>query len=164
MQWKAFSRYRLTLCGQEYLEPDYEQGNHTGRRRHHAALKLFSGSTFPREQITPAIGVGFSAYGTPNTDGTSYEPKHIWNFVAIVSPADAELLDVLETIGRTENILIYDYTRRVWDTAARSRALAPGASEVTKAAKPDITRSFMAESPNRSNLKKTALTSFVRCN
>ena len=95
-------------------------------------LKLFSGSTFPREQITPAIGVGFSAYGTPNTDGTSYEPKNIWNFVAIVSPADAELLDVLETIGRTENILIYDYTRRVWDTAARSRALAPGASEVTK--------------------------------
>ena len=96
------------------------------------ALKLFSGTSFPREQIKAAIGVGFSAYGTPNTDGTSYEPKHIWNFVAIVSPADAELLDVLEVISRSQNILIYDYTRRVWDTAARSRALAPGASEVVE--------------------------------
>ena len=107
-------------------------------------LKLFSGSTFPREQITPAIGVGFSAYGTPNTDGTSYEPKHIWNFVAIVSPADAELLDVLETIGRTENILIYDYTRRVWDTAARSRALAPGASEVASGSRTGYYAQFYA--------------------
>ena len=86
-------------------------------------LRRLTEDGYPREQIE-VTGVSFSAYGTPATDGTSYEPKCIWNLVALLLPEDAEKLARLAVLSRTQNLLLVDRTDRVWEPV-QTRAIAP---------------------------------------
>jgi hypothetical protein len=91
----------------------------------------FVEGTYPRERIE-AQGVSFSAYGTPATDGTSYESPHLWNLVVLLEPQDAQTLARIDAKSRAQklDITIVDRTDEYWELSPRTRATAPDDTEI----------------------------------
>lgn len=94
-------------------------------------IEQFTEFSYPREAIE-VTGVTFSAWGTPATDGTSYEPKCIWNLVALLTFDEAETLARLAVLSRSQDLLLIDRLDRVWETGAPTRAIAPGTTAELK--------------------------------
>lgn len=92
-------------------------------------LKRFTEDSFPREFLS-ATGISFSAWGTPNSDGTSYAPKCLWNLVVLATRAEAEMLARLEVISRRQNLRLIDTLDRLWEVGAPTRAIAPGTTAI----------------------------------
>lgn len=92
-------------------------------------LKTFTEDSFPRERLS-ATGVSFSAWGASATDGTSYEPKCLWNLVVLVNRAEAEALARLEVLSRTQNLRLIDTIDRIWEESTPTRAMAPNTSAI----------------------------------
>ena len=88
-------------------------------------LKTFTEDSFPREFLT-STGVSYSAWGAPATDGTSYEPKCLWNLVALANKAEAQKLTRLWVLSQKQNLRLIDTIDPIWEESATpARAIAP---------------------------------------
>lgn len=94
-------------------------------------INQFTEFSFPRERIE-TTGVTFSAWGTPATDGTSYEPKCIWNLVALLTFDEAEILARLEVLSRSRDLNLIDLCDRIWEIGTPTRRLAPGTTAIVR--------------------------------
>jgi hypothetical protein len=103
-------------------------------------LTRFSDASWPRRRIeTPELSR--TAYGTPVSRGTAYEPPHLWQIAAKVSDVRASAgvfsdLDNLESLfNRWQllggDIVLHDYTRDYSEPTPRTRAIASGGAAVT---------------------------------
>jgi hypothetical protein len=72
-----------------------------------------------------------NSYGTPVTDGLSFEPRFLFEIEALVTRQEAALLDLIFRISQhtKQPVRIYDYTRPHLEPLPRTRAIAPSSTE-----------------------------------
>jgi len=99
-------------------------------------IRNFNNADIPRVPIQVA-GLTYSSAGTPVGTGVAYEYKHLWDVTCRLEIAEAYELKALYGMfeyRRREkldaNILIIDTTDRYEEYGSRSRAIAPGTTDV----------------------------------
>lgn len=102
------------------------------------SLRLFDSQDYPRISVDGQAGaVSYTATGVAVGNGRIHEPKFLWSITAYCDDTQQEALDLiwvehdrLRRTFQTCDILIYDKTRLYREPAPRSRAIAPGTSEI----------------------------------
>lgn len=100
-------------------------------------INRFTEGRFPRTIVDHYAKVEYSFYGSNIGDGSLFVPKFIWAVGAVLTKDEARLLstiysefDTLRRLDLSANILLIDTIQEVQERAPRTRAIAPGTSEV----------------------------------
>ena len=93
-------------------------------------LDKYTSGTRPRSKLKiPELS--HSNNGTPATDGTNYEPLHLWDITCLIDTDQRLILDRVYARFQTDKaaIVLHDYSQFFVEHGTRTRPLATGATE-----------------------------------